>query len=273
VPISRTTLYVFPIVKLGLIKLMNIPSESWAIDWCSPDYESYGLVITCEHGGNRIPEPYHDLFFFHKALLETHCGFDPGALTMAKELATKFAVPLVASTVSRLLVDLNRSIGHPSLHCEAIRNEPIEVRQQIIKHYYQPYRLQAERMVRQAIADRGNVLHLSSHSFTPVLNGEIRNADIGLLYDPDRMGEAELCKRWKAALKVCAPNLRIRRNYPYLGKGDGLTTWFRQRLTATEYVGIELEINQKHIIQAGRHWTELRKAIFDSLCAVLARPL
>jgi predicted N-formylglutamate amidohydrolase len=239
------------------------------MDGRATDCGGHGLVITCEHGGNRIPSRYHNLFYAHQALLDSHRGFDPGALIMARALATAFTAPLVAATVSRLLVDLNRSVGHPSLHYEAIRNEPAEVRQRILKYHYQPYRAQAERLVRQVIADHGHVIHLSSHSFTPELDGKVRNADIGLLYDPARPGEADLCARWKAALNACAPHLRVRRNYPYTGKGDGLTAWFRQRLPPCTYVGIELEINQKHIIRAGRHWTELRKVIVESLCWAL----
>ena len=245
-------------------------SETAAMDGLATNCNSYGLVITCEHGGNRIPRVYRDLFQAHQALLDSHRGFDPGALIMARVLASAFAAPLAAATVSRLLVDLNRSIGNPSLHYETIHNAPSELRQKVLKHYYQPYRAQAERLVRQAIADRGHVIHLSSHSFTPELDGKVRNADIGLLYDPARPGEAELCERWKAAFKACAPDLRIRRNYPYAGKGDGLTAWFRKRLPASTYVGIELEINQKHIIRAGRHWPELRKIIIESLCRALA---
>jgi predicted N-formylglutamate amidohydrolase len=144
------------------------------------------------------------------------------------------------------------------------------VRQRILKHYYQPYRAQAERFVRQAIADHGLVIHLSSHSFTPELDGKIRDADIGLLYDPARPGEADLCERWKASLEDCAPHLTVRRNYPYAGKGDGLTGWFRQRLPPGAYVGIELEVNQKHVVRAGRHWTAMRKVIVESLCRALA---
>ena len=245
-------------------------SKTGIVDRSATEYESYGIVITCEHGGNRIPEPYSDLFQAHQALLDTHRGFDPGALIMAKALAAAFAAPLVFSTISRLLVDLNRSVGHPSLHFEAIGNTPSEVRQRIVKYYYQPYRTQVERLVRQAITDHGHVIHLSSHSFTPELDGKVRNADIGLLYDPARLGEVDLCERWKTALKVCAPDLRVRRNYPYAGKGDGLTTCFRQRLSPSAYVGIELEINQKRIIRAGRNWLELRKVIIESLRMALA---
>lgn len=231
---------------------------------------SDGFVITCEHGGNRVPAAYRDLFQAHQALLDSHRGFDPGALVMARALAKAFVAPLVASTVSRLLVDLNRSVGHPRLHSEPIRTAPAELRQRILKHYYQPYRAQAEELIKLAIADHGRVIHLSSHSFTPELDGKVRNADIGLLYDPARPGEVDLCERWKAALETCAPDLTVRRNYPYAGKGDGLTAWFRRCFPADAYVGIELEINQKHVFRAGRHWPALRKAIVESLCTALA---
>jgi predicted N-formylglutamate amidohydrolase len=243
-------------------------SDGRAVD-CS-GLASDGFVITCEHGGNRIPAPYRDLFHAHQALLDSHRGYDPGALIMARALAMLFAAPLVASTVSRLLVDLNRSVGHPRLHSEATRKAPAEVRQRILKLYYQPYRAQAERFVRQAIADHGLVIHLSCHSFTPKLDGKMRDADIGLLYDPARPGEADLCERWKASLEACAPDLTVRRNYPYAGKGDGLTAWFRRRLPPGAYLGIELEVNQKHIVRAGRHWTAMRKVIVESLFRALA---
>ncbi|MHB1677175.1 MAG: N-formylglutamate amidohydrolase [Sulfuriferula sp.] len=245
-------------------------AEAVVIDGRVADSRAQGLVITCEHGGNRIPGPYRNLFHAHQSLLNSHRGFDPGALIMAKALAKALAAPLAASTVSRLLVDLNRSVGHPRLYSEVSRNTSVEMRQQILKHYYQPYRIRAERLVRHAIADHGRVIHLSSHSFTPELDGTVRHADIGLLYDPARAGEADLCEQWKIALNMIAPALIVRRNYPYAGKGDGLTAWFRRRLPPGAYVGIELEINQRHVFKAGRQWTELRKIIIESLCTVLA---
>lgn len=232
---------------------------------------SHSLVVTCEHGGNRIPSRYLDLFKANQVLLDSHRGFDPGALCMAKDLAAAFTAPLVASTVSRLLVDLNRSVGHPHLHYKAIPDEPSEIREIILKHYYQPYRMRAERLVKQAIAEHGQVIHLSSHSFTPELDGKVRNADIGLLYDPTRPVEVSLCEHWKAALKVCSPELSVRRNYPYVGKGDGLTAWFRQQFSSDIYVGIELEVNQKHIFKTGRHWTAIRKTVIKSLRMALTK--
>ena len=60
------------------------------------------LVISCEHGGNLIPEPYHDFFAGHQSLLATHRGFDSGALVMARSLAAAFSAPLVYTEVNRL---------------------------------------------------------------------------------------------------------------------------------------------------------------------------
>ena len=140
---------------------------------------------------------------------------------MAKALAKAFAAPLVTSTVSRLLVDLNRSIGHPQLFSAATRGAPAQTRAQIVEHHYRPYRAHVERLVRQSVARGRRVIHISSHSFTPELDGKVRRADVGLLYHPARRGEAELCARWKASLAALAPELRVRRNYPMPAKKTG----------------------------------------------------
>ena len=225
------------------------------------------FLITCEHGGNRIPASYQRFFRGRRALLDSHRGYDPGALVMAKALARAFKAPLVTSTVSRLLVDLNRSIGHPQAFSVATRDAPAELRAKIVERHYRPYRLQVERLVRQ-LASRGRrVIHISSHSFTPELDGKVRLADVGLLYHPGRHGEARLCARWKASLAAFAPELRVRRNYPYAGKGDGLTSHLRLRFPSNAYVGIELEINQSIVLAAGRRWMALRRTLIDSLRA------
>jgi predicted N-formylglutamate amidohydrolase len=223
------------------------------------------FIITCEHGGNRVPPPFRRLFRGQRALLDSHRGYDAGALIMAKALARACRAPLVASTVSRLLVDLNRSIGHPQLFSAVTRAAPAETRAQIVEQYYLPYRERVEHLVGQAVTGGDRVVHISSHSFTAELNGKVRNADVGLLYDPGRRGEAAVCARWQEVLAAIAPELRVRRNYPYAGKGDGLTTHLRSRFAACDYVGIELEVNQSIVIAAGRHWMALRRLLIDSL--------
>ena len=112
------------------------------------------FIITCEHGGNRIPAPYRRLFREQRALLDSHRGYDPGSLVMAKALASAFAAPLVASTVSRLLIDLNRSIGHPQLFSAMTRAAPAQTRAQIVEQHYRPHRMQVERLIGQAVVAR-----------------------------------------------------------------------------------------------------------------------
>ncbi|HEY0847284.1 MAG TPA: N-formylglutamate amidohydrolase [Noviherbaspirillum sp.] len=231
-------------------------------------------LITCEHGGNRIPAEYLDLFTGWGALRRTHRGYDAGALRMARDLSRALSAPLLVSTISRLLIDLNRSPGHPKLYSDASRAAPAALRREIFTRHYLPYREDAEALITRAIEDGAQVVHISSHSFTPELEGKVRNADIGLLYDPARAGEAELCRRWKAALRHHAPHMNTRLNYPYAGTSDGFTVYLRKRFPAERYIGIELEINQKHVRGHGAHWRALRRAILSSFldAAGPARP-
>jgi len=225
------------------------------------------FLVTCEHGGNLIPAPYRSLFRGYRALLETHRGYDFGALVMARALARAFDARIKTATTSRLLVDLNRSIGHPRLFSDATGGAPKGVRGQIVAQYYRPYRTEVEDFVRQSLSRGKRVIHISSHSFTPELDGKVRTADVGLLYDPRRRAEAALAARWKASLASAAPELRVRRNYPYAGKGDGLTSYLRKHFPRSAYVGIELEVNQRIVVDGGRAWASLRGAVIESLRA------
>jgi len=222
------------------------------------------FLITCEHGGNRIPSRYLDFFRGRGALLRTHRAYDMGALRVARELSAALSAPLVVSTVSRLLIELNRSPSHPKLYSEATRDAPDDIKREIFKRYYQPYRAKVETQIAQAVAGGARVIHISCHSFTPELNGEMRNADIGLLYDPSRLPEARLCRRWQMALKVYASALKTRMNYPYTGVSDGFTVYLRRQFQAHAYLGIELEINQKHVQARGEHWRQVRNAIIEA---------
>lgn len=234
---------------------------------------AWQFVITCEHGGNRIPARYRHFFADAEALLRSHRGYDPGALTLAREMARTCRAPLVVSTISRLLVDFNRSIGHPRLHAEPIRQAPPAWRREIMAGYYLPYRRRAETLIAETLAEGRRVIHISCHSFTPVLDGEVRNADIGLLYDPSRPGEKALCDAWRTVLRERQGELKVRLNYPYTGKSDGFTAYLRRQFPAESYIGVELEINQRQVNQGAKAWRELRAAIVESLRQGLAESL
>ncbi|MBC7608550.1 MAG: N-formylglutamate amidohydrolase [Polaromonas sp.] len=229
------------------------------------------LIITCEHGGHEVPAEYAALFAdpAHQALLPTHRGWDHGALELARQMSAAFNAPLFSSTTTRLLIDLNRSIGHRQLHSEATRSLPLAIRRGIAAQHYRPYRDAVEAEVARQIAAGKRVLHIASHSFTPELGGVVRQADVAFLYDPRRTGESLLAAQWLAALKRLRPELKLRRNYPYEGKGDGLTALLRKRHAPDQYVGIELEVNQRFVMAEGQAWADLRADITTSLAGLL----
>ena len=208
-------------------------------------------LVTCEHGGNKIPPAYVALFRTHRALLESHRGYDPGALALAQALARELGARLLTSTVSRLLVELNRSPGRQFRYSPVMRSATRAVRAEICRHHYTPHWTAAEAFVHDAVASGQRVLHVSSHSFTPSLDGDVRRTDVGLLYDPARASARSLCIAWQAALALRLPHWTTRRNYPYRGTGDGLTRYLRTRFDDASYCGIELEINQKHVRDNG----------------------
>jgi predicted N-formylglutamate amidohydrolase len=204
------------------------------------------LVLSCEHGGNDVPAPFRALFRGRAAerALAGHRGSDIGSLAVAKALSARFGVKLFASTVTRLLVDLNRSLGHRNLFSPFSRPLDAAQRREVLARYYLPYREAVTQAVAEGARGDQRVLHVSVHSFTPKLGRRRRTADIGLLYDSARPDERQLCAVWKAELDAVGGGLRVRRNYPYRGAADGLTTHLRGIFSSARYLGIELELNQ-----------------------------
>lgn len=227
------------------------------------------LILTCEHAGNRVPPEWRTLFEGEAQVLDTHRGYDLGALSLARYLAEVFQAPLFASTYTRLICDLNRSPGHPALFSRFTRHLPALDRERIISSYYLPHRSAVESSILKLAKQGGRVMHIGIHTFTPNLDGQSRNADIGLLYDPQRPIEKEFCLQWRGALARENAGLRIRQNYPYRGQSDSLPTFLRKILPGNTYAGIELEVNQKCHLAGKAEWRKVTQVLAHSLGVVL----
>lgn len=229
------------------------------------------MVITCEHGGNRIPQPYAALFLGNSSILRSHQGFDAGALPLAAALARHFEAPLHAATMSRLFVELNRSLHHPMLFSEITRALSQGEKTRILAQYYYPYREAVEKDIAD-LSKRGKaVLHLSVHTFAPDLHGMRRQTDVGLLYDPSRERELNFCAAWQTAFQTLHPSIRVRRNCPYRGTADGFTTYLRKLFSQDRYAGIELEINQQLAAGPLNQRRILRHIVLQTLAAAMKR--
>lgn len=210
-------------------------SSGWRPTW---------VVITCEHAGREVPQEFRHLFRGAAKELRSHRGYDPGAMGVALHLAGRLAAPLHFTSVTRLLIEANRSVGHAEHFSEYSRGLTPSEQQAILEKYYQPHRNSVVGTIEHATRSGHRVLHLSVHSFTDVWNGVAREMDIGLLFDPSRESERMMCKGWQEHLESADGGLRTRHNEPYLGIDDGLTTALRQRFGDAMYAGVEVEIRQ-----------------------------
>lgn len=214
------------------------------------------LMLTCEHASNHLPAAFKKTIPAN--VQESHRAYDIGALAVFRKLV-RFAKPEFhcEGKFSRLFVDLNRTITNKSAFSEyhdaldVCDKAAAEKAKAQASAYWKEYRDAIEKFVESALKpktrvakSKPTVVHLGIHSFTPELNGNVRNADIGILYDPARPQECAYAQVIKDEIKRLYPTMKVRFNYPYKGSSDGLTTTLRKKF-GPRYVGIEIEINQK----------------------------
>lgn len=207
------------------------------------------LMVTCEHGGNQVPPEYDHLFASPEAqdLLRSHRGWDPGALPLAIDLALHLPAPLISCVVTRLLIETNRSLQAPDLFSTITRDLPQSERDLIIERYYLPHRTRVERFISVFAGSAQRVLHMSVHSCTDELNGDRRDFELGLLFDPERSFEVAVVDHITGWFAREHPEYRVVHNKPYRGTDDGLTTEMRKQFSDPVYAGIEFELRQGHI--------------------------
>ncbi len=228
---------------------------------------SVKVLITCEHAGESAPS-----WVTTKppgAVLGTHRAFDLGALRVAAALASRFTAPLYVGTTTRALVDLNRPLDNSGLFGSWGRRLSQFERQRLIDEIHTPHWARVRAQAESWLAAGSVVLHVGAHTFTPVLAGVKRKNDVGILFDPRFTLEAGFAEAWLP----CLPRgLVSARNRPYKGASDGLTTSLRNEFADFErYLGIELEVNQKHARRAGAYWEHLCESIAESCAKALDR--
>ena len=207
------------------------------------------VLVTCEHASNRLPAGFE----LPAQLLKLHIAWDPGALPVARHIARRFGAQLLQGEYSRLVADLNRTAGNRVLMRQVSDGHPIPFNRGLsageraarIERYYRPYRDAVIAAADDLIAARGRCVHICVHTFTPALAGRQRGNDIGLLHDPDWGIERAVCVDLREHLDRDTDYVTWF-NRPYSGTADGILPAMRRRYPPRQFVGIELEINQKY---------------------------
>lgn len=234
-----------------------------------PTFET-AVFISCEHAAFLVPPEYQKLFRKANTVIKSHRAYDKGAADLARYLSQKTSVEPLLAPYSRLLIDLNRSEHHNNLFSEYTADLSASDKQDILNGYYRPYRNLIYQEIKKKSQQSSVVLHLSIHSFTPILKGVKRSTDIGLLYDPRRTLEKKFCVTWQQQICDLNDDFRVRRNYPYRGSADGLTTALRKQFSTKKYMGIELEVNQNFFQSRSVHkMDKLFQVLFSSLAQTI----
>ncbi|TVR35034.1 MAG: N-formylglutamate amidohydrolase [Balneolaceae bacterium] len=229
----------------------------------------HNLIISCEHACNHVPDQYQHLFKCAVEVLESHRGWDPGSAQMAKKLSDSLNAPLFSCSFTRLLIEPNRSPGHGQLFSEFTNSLPNAEKEHLMNTFYLPYRNRVDDRISTLTKKGDTVLHLSIHTFTPILHGKLRDFEIGVLYDPSRKQEEKFSRQLKKNIMDNLPDLRVKMNQPYKGTDDGFTTYLRNKFEPELYSGIELEVNQKFYFEGVDRWNKVSTGILKSLKPLL----
>ena len=178
-----------------------------------------GLIILCDHAGNRLPAEYGDLGL-PAAEFSRHIAYDPGAAAVAQALARQLGAPAALANFSRLLIDANRGTDDPTLIMRLSDGTIVPAnadvdgreRERRIGRFHAPYHAAIDHAIERAIAAGRAPALVSIHSFTPVWRGKVRPWHAGILWDADPRLAAPLV----AALRADSA-LVIGDNEPYSG--------------------------------------------------------
>lgn len=226
------------------------------------------LLISCEHASNRVPAPLR-AGPGDRTWLGTHWGWDIGARSFSLELARQLGGSALLARFSRLVCDANRPHDHPDLVRAEIeghrlrfnrRLDPAE-RQRRLDRYHHPYHHELDRLAAAAVARDRRCLLLSVHSFTPVWGVDLRQTEIGVLFD-DHEEQARLLARSLRALGF-DPSL----NEPYSGRA-GLIYAAARHGRAYGVLHLELELNQA-LVPTPRRARRLARRLAPAIAALL----
>lgn len=214
------------------------------------------IFLTCEHASERLPDGYA----WHtndQRLVGTHWAFDLGAAEIVHELAAALEAPAVLSRFSRLLVDPNRPEDSETLFrpdaegglVELNRNLTDEERARRLTRFYRPYHQAIDRH----LEGHGSKVLFSVHTFTPVYEGQVRQVEMGVLFDT----QDELAEKAAAALREAGFVTEL--NEPYSGKA-GLIYAAETHASAHGKKALELEVRQDLAVRP-----EVRERLVEAL--------
>lgn len=217
------------------------------------------FLLIGDHAGAAIPIGLGDLGL-SAADQRRHIAVDIGVHGLGHVLARLLDAPFVYQPYSRLVVDCNRDPTHPesiparsdgtvicgnhglSLAAKAMRTQSI----------HRPYHQAIADLIGTRMAAGRDTILVSLHSFTPILNGNIRPWEIGVLY---WRGKTDFALSMLNQLRSIE-DIIVGDNAPYAMDATDYTVPFHAFPNALRYAEIEVRQDLIEDVQGQLLWAE-----------------
>ena len=206
------------------------------------------ILLVCDHASLRFPTSLGTMGL-DPAASRCHLALDIGVGSLTEKLADSLGVTAVLCQYSRLIVDCNRQLMDPGAFLEfgdgiiitGNRNLHQAEKDARANEIYWPYHSAIDGQIKRLQRKSVSPVLISLHSFTPVMNGESRTWEMGVLWDKDRV-----------TAEIFVHDLRevgylVGDNEPYSGKApQDFTIDHHAEKIGLPHVGIEIRQDLIH---------------------------
>jgi predicted N-formylglutamate amidohydrolase len=229
------------------------------------------ILVVCDHASNRVPAHLGNLGLAPDALGQ-HIGWDIGAAVVARRLADRLAATAVLSKVSRLVIDCNRPVGHPTSICPTSDGTVIPGNRELndaqargrAETYFYPYHGAIAAQLERIEATGQAAALVAVHSFTPCMAGVPRPWHVGVLWNRDPRLALPLIEGLRRD-----PALVVGDNEPYSGRQSNYTADLHAGACGRPHVSIEIRQDLLARDAAAQGWGD---RLAELLAPLLALP-
>jgi predicted N-formylglutamate amidohydrolase len=200
------------------------------------------ILLVCDHASCRLPKSLGDMGLDPFAR-RCHLAVDIGAGPLTERLAASLGVTAVLAQYSRLVVDCNRQLMDPGAFLQfgdgilvpGNRNLHQVDKDLRANALYRPYHEAVDKQVQRLQSAGPAPSFIAVHSFTPVMNGEARPWEMGVLWDTDTRLRDIFLEDFSAA------GYLVGDNEPYSGKApQDYTIDHHAEEIGLPHIGIEI---------------------------------
>lgn len=176
------------------------------------------ILLVCEHAGNLVPAVMKNMGLA-ACDLERHIALDIGAADVARKMAQILDAPLFLQNYSRLVCDCNRQLSAPDFAPHISDRTVVpgnaglsdEQRKSRAEEIFYPFHDAISDEIDTRLIGKADVILVTIHSFTPVLNEVSHPWHVGVLFNRDRQLSARIIQILKRDTQY-----EVGENQPYI---------------------------------------------------------